>query len=193
MNEQNWESRIIDLILKARSRRRKYAHFFEWPDKAIKEKGIVCDLLEAMTAKGENHGITGIRSKQPDPPDCVGIGKNGESIAFEVTELVDEETILRNQSSDTDWKDWSGEDLLGKVQAIVKEKDAKIYNGEPYSKIILVIHTDEPLLRLTDCVFFLRNQSVGQCKQITDCYLLMSYSPSLKAYPYFKLGFARLE
>src|ERR1017187_6508092 len=130
MNEQNW-SRILDLIMKARSKRRKYRSFFEWPDKAIKEKGIVCDLLEAMTANGEDPGIARIRASQSDPPDCTGVAKDGKLIAFEVTELVDEETIVRHEYGHDDWKEWSEEELLEKIQKIIKGKDAKNYHGGP--------------------------------------------------------------
>ncbi len=188
MNEQNW----IDLIVEARSKRRKYAAFNEWPDKAIKEKSIVSDLLEAMTAQGDRHGIIQIRSNEPDPPDCVGICEDGKQIAFEVTELVDEDTILRHQYGETDWKEWNENELLSKIQEIIRDKDRKVYHGGPYSKIILLIHSDEPILRLSDILSFLGDQTVSQCKQITDCYLLLTYNPGLKAYPYFKLKIARL-
>jgi hypothetical protein len=192
MNEQDWESRMVDLIFKARSRRRKYASFNEWPDKSIKEKSIVLDLLEAMTTQDEDHGITRICAFQPDPPDCTGIDSDGKLVAFEVSELVDQDTILRNEYGHDDWKEWSEEELLEKIREVVKKKDAKKFHGGPYSKIILVIHTDEPLLRLTDCVSALAGQIVGQCRQITDCYLLMSYSPGLKSYPYFRLAVSML-
>jgi len=34
--------------------RRKYAAFFEWPDKAVKECDVVCELLSSMHAFRNN-------------------------------------------------------------------------------------------------------------------------------------------
>ena len=33
--------------------RRKYAAFFDWPDKAVKECDVVCELLRSMHARDD--------------------------------------------------------------------------------------------------------------------------------------------
>jgi hypothetical protein len=183
----NFDSDILPRILEAQKKQKGYATFFDWPNKATKEKGIVRDLLEAIEAKGAQHSFVKLRSNPTDPPDCVGVMESGELVGFEVTELVDLETVKMNRRGRRVKKEWTSIELLTKLKEIVGKKDSKNYYGGPYSKIILVIHTDEPLVRAMDCDSILRGQIAGRCKQITDCYLLLSYNPGLKSYPYFKL------
>jgi hypothetical protein len=188
----NFDSDILPKMLDARKKRKGYASFFDWPDKPIKERGTVRDLLEAMEANGEQPDIVKLKSAQFDPPDCVGQKKNGELVGFEVTELVDQRTVEMNRKVRQDWKEWSPVELLAKLGEIILEKDSKTFHGGPYSKIILVIFTDEPLVRSADCDSILRGQILGKCRNITDCYLLLSYQPGLKFYPYFKLEVSQL-
>ena len=188
----NPTAEIVPKIVEALKKQKGYASFFDWPNKATKEKGIVRDLLKAMEAKGEYHGVVKLKSNKPDPPDCVGVVENGELVGFEVTELVDQETVRKNRQGKRTRKKWTPNELLAKLREIVREKDSKKYHGGSYSKIILVIHTDEPFVRSADCDSILRGQLVGQCRQITDGYLLLSYKPRRKSYPYFKLELGRL-
>jgi hypothetical protein len=187
----DFDSDILPKIVEARQKRKGYASFFDWPNKATKEKGVVCDLLEAIDANEGSHGILKIRSNPFDPPDCIGT-TDGGFIGFEVTELVDLETIKMNRRGLRVRKKWTSGELLSKLREIVKAKDAKIYRGGPFSKIILVIFTDEPFVRSADCDSILHGQILGQCRNITDCYLLLSYQPGLKFYPYFKVEVSRL-
>ncbi len=189
--DQAWESEIIDAIRDARTKRKGYASFFDWPDKPVKEHGVVCDLLESIEAEGGHHGILKLRSHQPDPPDCVGTAASGERIAFEVTELVDQDTIKRNRRGENVWKEWTQDELLLKIEGIVRRKDSKTLHGGPYSKVVLVIHTDEPLLRQMPLGEILRDQKLFPCQKITDAYLLLSYQPGRESYPFFRLEAVR--
>ena len=190
--ELNFESNILPKILEERQKRKGYASFFDWSDKAIKEKGVVRDLLEAIEANEGHNAIVTIRSNRSDPPDCVGTTIHGECIGFEITELVDLETVKMNRRGFRCRKEWTPNGLLAKIREIVRKKDAKNYHGGPYSKIVLVIFTDEPLVRSADCASILRNQVLGRCRNITDCYLLLSYQPGLKSYPYFRVEISRI-
>src|SRR5258708_1850155 len=152
---QALDSRILASALSALGKRKGYASFWDSPDKGTKERGIVCDLLASIEGKGGRHGIVSIRKNRRDPPDCVGTGENNEIVAFEVTELVDEETIRRNKKGQRSnqrkclcaFKEWTADALIEKIRNILKAKDEKRFHGGPYSRIVLIIHTDEPLLR----------------------------------------------
>jgi hypothetical protein len=187
----NCDIDILPLILNARKKRKGYATFFDWPNKATKEKGVVRALLDAMDAKGESHGIAHLKTSPVDPPDCIGVLTNGELVGFEVTELVDQKTVEMNPRGRGAWKEWPSSELIEKLKQIARKKDSKHFQGGPYSKIVLVIHTDEPMVRSADCDSILRGQVFGRCRQITEVYLLLSYAPGLKAYPYFRLEVAK--
>jgi len=189
----DFDADVMPKIVAALNKQKGYASFFDWPNKATKEKGIVCDLLEAMEAKGEQHGIVKVKSDQIDPPDCVGQTKDGELVGFEVTELVDQKTVEMNRRGVHVFKEWPPDELIAKLKVLVRDKDAKAYHGGPYSKIVLIIFTDEPLVRSADCESILHGQSVGHCKQISEAFLLLSYRPGLEAYPYVKLELGQAD
>ena len=186
--EDQWLSDILQAIHRARRRSKGYASFFDWPDKPIKELGIVRDLLDSIETDGGNHGIVKVHHHRPDPPDCVGTSANGERTAFEVTEFVDEKAIVRNKRGENVLKEWGKRELTLKINSIVKNKDSKAYHGGPYSKLALVIHTDEPLLSDIGCNEILREQKFGPCQRITDIWLLFSYVPGRQSYPYLRLS-----
>ena len=181
------ENQIFKKMMNARQKSKGYASFWDWPEKPTKERGIVCDLLEAIEADGGQHGIVEVRPYKSDPPDCIGLTNDGQLVAFEVTELVDRETIARNKHGQCVWQEWSSSELTATIRQIVKKKDSKHFHGGPYSKMFLVIHTDEPLLRHADCEVILRGQNFGPCKQITDVYLLFSFVPGRESYPFLRL------
>ena len=171
--DPDWENRIFKKVLDAHKKRKGYRSYWFWPDNRIKERGVVCDLLEAMEVAGEQHDIINVRSCMTDPPDCVGITERDKSIAFEATELVD--TLWK--ASGFPWKEWSPTELITKLRAIISKKDAKIFHDGPYSKKILVIHTNEPLLRHSDCRKYLHGQNFGPSRQISEVYLLFPPDP----------------
>lgn len=178
-----WQTRIFKRILEAHKKRKGYRSYWFWPDNRIKERGVVCDFLEAREVAGEDHDIIKVRSCVSDPPDCVGIKANGESVAFEATELVD----ATWKEAGYPWKEWSSAELTARLQAIISEKDAKNFHGGPYSKKILVIHTDEPLLCHSHCSDIVRGQHFGPCRQINEVYLLFSPDPARSVCPYRRL------
>lgn len=109
-----------------------------------------------------------------DPPDCIGTTASGEHVAFEVTEFVDQETVKLNKAGKHAFKQWLPDELITKLQEKITAKDSKEFHGGPYSKVMLVIHTDEPLLSHVDCEKILRGKKFGPCKKIDDAYLIFS-------------------
>src|SRR3989442_8471353 len=86
---------FTEVLLDAAAKGKGYASFFDWPNKPVKERGIVCDLLESIRAENGAHGIAKLWSNpnRYQTPDIIARGMNGEAIAFEVTELVDQATV----------------------------------------------------------------------------------------------------
>lgn len=182
--------------------RRGYATHFEWPDKPLKELGIVKEWLRSMESRGEA-AYSNPTPFSDDPPDCVVFDRVGRKVAVEVTELVSRKAIEKNLKIERDpkktWKDsiyrdWKPNDVIAEINRIIQEKDGKTFNGGPYAKKILVIHTDEfRLLIDREEVYerYLPSQSFGPVQHIDEAYLLFSYEPDV-GYPYIQLPLNRL-
>lgn len=164
---------IIALALKDR---RTYASFFEWPNKQIKELGIVQDFVEELS----RHGLVwrDARVYQPDPPDCVCFDENGNIIALEVVELVSREAIERNHRGEDVLCIWTPQDIKRGIDSILSGKDRKAFNGGPYAEIAVVIHTDEPLMILEEARTALEGCTFGPFDKVTKAFLMFSYMPS---------------
>ena len=169
-----------------------YAPYWDYPDRPIKECGIVCDLLEAIENQSGPQEIRKVRPNKPDPPDCIGITAIGERVAIEVTELVDQETVELNKLGKHVFKQWLPDELTTKLQEKITAKDSKEFHGGPYSKVVLVIHTDEPLLSRADCEKILCGKKFGPCKKINDAYLIFSDVLCREFYPFIKLEIMEL-
>lgn len=172
---------------------RKYASFFEWPDKQIKERGVVQSLLESL----ETNGLLPFTGLRPGPspnqaPDCIAEDKIGETVAIEVTEFVSSKAIKMNQRGKDVYRDWMPDEVIDEVQKIITKKDRVRYFGGPYAKIVLVIHTDEITLDHETYTSVL-SKAAFEARKIEEVYFLFSYRPQVKAYPYVKLKVASNE
>jgi hypothetical protein len=175
-------------------RKRKWNAFWTWPDKPIGEHGVASEILHAAGCHVEKLNP---RNPNEDPPDCEGI-VDGIWSGVEVTELVHQKTLERSLKA-TKQRDagreperpeayfvWDRVDLLAALQRLLDDKDRPKLKGGPYSRYILVIHTDE---------FFLDRDNVGRFLQgaafranfITDAFLGLSYHPASNGYPVFRL------
>ena len=168
--------------------RRKYATHFEWPDKQIKELGVVKDWLRSMESKGEAE-YSNPSSVPNDPPDCVVQDREGREVAVEVVEFVSKEAIEENQGKareDQVYRDWRPNEVIKEINCIIQKKDGKTFHGGPYAKKILVIFTDEDTLVISRFEYAksLPKQSFGPVKQIDEAYFL--FSPVGRAYPYYQ-------
>lgn len=129
-------------------KRRKYASHFEWHDKEIKERGIVQKLFESMEAQEGNRPYVNLRSAKPPHPDCLVEDGGGNTVGFEVTELVSQKAIERNikakDDSDTVYRHWTPKEVIEKLEKILRKKDAKVYQN--CAVVTLVVYTDEPVI-----------------------------------------------
>jgi hypothetical protein len=169
--------------------RRKYASFWDWPDKKIKEWDVVEELLKSMHATGNCRYKTPVESVDNDPPDCVIRDSDGVLIGVEVTEFVDQDAVAMNERDANVYREWTDEAVQEKIAQVLADKDAKVESRRGlYGKVILVIHTDEiatlqsfELFPILDASHFPRPQNID------EAYLICSYEPGV-GYPYVRLN-----
>jgi hypothetical protein len=170
-------------------RQRKYASYWDWPDKDVKEIGVVRDLLEAMCKRGDE------RYGQPNGvddqwPDCIVKDASDRNIAVEVTELVDEEAVRICQKGERVYRRWRDEEVIDKLTAIMARKDKKANHGGLYAKVMLVIYTNEFELTSPRLMPILENRVFPGLTNIEEVYVICSYEPGPKTYPYTQLRFS---
>ena len=180
-----WLQGLIDII----KRQRKHASYFEWPQKDTKELGVVKSLIESLEKAG-CYPYFKPNSTKKDPPDCIAQDNTGNVVGIEVTELVDLKTVRDAQQNKAYPKYWDRQEVLDRVQWIISEKDQKNFYGGPYSKIILVIFTDEPFIDPDEVIPYLQQHEFAETNQIGEIYLLFSYDPRYHTCPYLKLKLA---
>jgi hypothetical protein len=170
-------------------RQRRYASFFECSDKERKELGLVELLFKSMQKKGKCP-YSNPKNFKPGPPDCTAEDEQGNLIGIEVTELVDKESVERNENGEAVYRLWDVADLIEKIESIIKKKDAKLFNGRHYKKTILLIFTDEKNIVPFDYIPFLQKMEFSKKAQIDEAYFLFSYQP-WEGFPFVKLNLKR--
>src|SRR4030042_5279333 len=99
-------SDFVDELISKMSRLRKHASFLLWPNKHVVERGGVQELLNSMRRYGDLR-YRNARSVADDWPDCEVDDEHGNTVGVEVTELVDEEAVLRGQRNEMDFSRWT--------------------------------------------------------------------------------------
>ena len=175
--------------------RRGYAAFFEFPDKAIKEKIVAEQLIEQLEQEaGSPIKKLVERSEGQDPPDLEVHFGGGKIYALEVTEIVDQkkiEEIRRRSSPESDFRVYTKRDFEESIRSRLQQKDSKILKGGPYDKYIVVLHTDEFSLDREQVANFTARMHSIPVKQIDAAYVLLSYNPAVGSYPVFRLWLNR--
>jgi hypothetical protein len=177
-----WLQELKDIIKK----QRKHSGFFEWPHKGTKELGVVKCLLESLEKAG-CCPYSNPHSAKKDPPDCIAQDKSGNIVGIEVSELVDLETVRDAQKNKSYPKYWNKKEVLDQIQSIISKKDQKKFQGGPYSRIVLLIFTDETFLERDDAISYLQRHKFVKTNQIDEIYLLFSYGARYRTYPFVKL------
>lgn len=188
---------ILKLMRAAQAQRRGYADFFHWPlDRDLEERGLVQSLSEALESRGELffHSVRS-RGRPNDPPDCEALDGNGERIGIEVTELVDEAAIVAFRAGAIyEWAEWGAdrfvrsmaERLIAKAGRYAKLKDSPYPGG-----YVVVLHTDEPNLNHEQVNRWLRDAPPFDAPNVSRAFLLLSYEPRVRGYPYFEIQLRR--
>ncbi|WP_310384306.1 hypothetical protein [Roseateles sp.] len=166
---------------------RRYASFFEWPDKARKELGVVEELVKALN-RDQFAGYGAPESFSPDPPDCICTNPLGEKVAFEVVEVVCEVAARMNAQGNDVFRNWVRGELTEHVSGLLAQKDSKTFHGGPYASVVVCLFTDEPLLTIDRLELELAGKLFGPYEQVDRAYLVVSYDPSTKTYPVVELN-----
>ncbi len=166
---------------------RKYAHHFEWPDKQIKEKGVVECLIDEMKKKGEVQWTDLRVGPHPNhAPDCIATNYSGKAVAIEVTEFVSGKAIEMTKAGKNVYRNWKPEEIINRIQKQISRKDSVSYVGGPYEAHVLVIHTDEIALH-HEAYLSVLGQASFTASTLDEVYFLFSYRPEVKGYPYVRL------
>lgn len=196
LNERLMSDDETDELLRLSQRQRVYAPLREGGAKEHKELGVVRDWLEALSREGE-HRYTALRMAERDPPDCLLQNKDGDAVGVEVAEFVSQAAVEINERArpgpgqrpkieDMVYAQWDKASFIDGLAALITTKDDKVFIGGPYSELILLVHTDEPLLVTEECHRWLTEHRFDRCSQLTDVYFVHSYQPTL-GYPVSKL------
>lgn len=165
---------------------KRYASFFEWPDKARKELGVVEELVKALN-RDKSFVLGAPESFSPDPPDCICTNSAGGKVAFEVVEVVCQDAARLNAQGVDVFRNWAPGELTTHVARLLAEKDSKTFHGGPFASIAVCMFTDEPLLTIDRLEIELASKLFGPYKQLDRAYLVVSYDPTSKTYPVIEL------
>ena len=91
-----------------------------------------------------------------------------------------------------DWAEWDQDKYLSGVSKAVLAKDKRFSHlkGAPYEGgYVVVIHTDEPILRFEKVTEFLSGHQFARPAHISRVFLLLSYDAARQRCPYVELHF----
>jgi hypothetical protein len=177
-----------ELVAAAAAKQRPYAGFFAWNDKTIAEHGVAKEFL--LVAKDEvaiDPDTLRSRDLGMDPPDCEATTFVGDRIGIEITEVVDETAIQQSRTDPYVYAVYTKESFLARIQSILLRKDARVLLDPPYDEYWVLLHTDELMLTRETLAGWLDGFMPPQLSQTDRAYLLISYDPSIRACPYFRL------
>jgi|GEM_PF-2623774 len=160
---------------------RKYANFFEAPNKTLKEVTVSKEWLRTY---GAAHGYNeeSLVAVDDQWPDCEVNMSTGELCGVEVTELVDSECIKLNEKNNNVYRLWSYEDIIDGIEKRLREKNTRSHGGK-YQKLIVLIHTDEFEIDYDTFNKIIKEHKFSGLKNIDEAYLVYSYDPRYKNYP----------
>lgn len=187
------EREIAALMRAAREKSRGYADFFGWAiDRDYEEWGATIALCESLERNGELFfSDLKLRGRGNDPPDCEAVDVNGKRVAIEATELVDGRAIQAYKRGDVyEWADWSKDGLISSLAERIAEKGkryGKLKDGPYDGGYVILIYTDEPMLPIETVKKFLDGHTFPRPDGVTRAFLLVSYDPRTKSYPYVDL------
>lgn len=189
------EKRIVTQIKQAIAKSRGYADHFGWPpDHDLEEYGVVKAFCESLEKEGnpflDCNSIL-IRARGNDPPDCEAKDLDGNIVGVEVTELVDPNAIIAFKKDQVyEWAEWDKAKLVDAINTRLDAKNTpERIKGGSYDSYILIIHTDEPVLRVDYAKNLLKKHRFARRNLIDRAFLLISYDPRYQTDPCIELEF----
>ena len=152
LNEPGWVKKRIQRIADDIEQERPNASLREGPKdtpekRFIIEQSTVQELLCSMDSRGDAKYFGPILPPPSgDPPDCVVFDRDREPVAVEVTEFVSRKAIEENLKIKRDpqktwhdrvYRDWRPNEVVTKINDIIRNKDGKTFKGGLYAKTIL--------------------------------------------------------
>jgi hypothetical protein len=171
MEHVDWNEVLAMMELRAKVRR-GYAPEFEWHEQGQEERFVMRDFLTALKAKSELD-FSNVRPFKPDPPDFIADATDGKTTAIELCEFVSEEAIRRTAKGENVMASWTDEQFFHAIERIIRGKDGKTFSGGPYSRIILIVPTDEPTITSEVVKRVFAARQFDKPRNITDAYLMM--------------------
>lgn len=174
---------------------RGYADHFGWAtDRDLEEWSVARLLIEALDKDGLP-SLTNLkrRGRPNDPPDCEALDFNGQRVAIEVTELVDADAIRKFKASRIhDPAEWTKDKFLHALTKLITSKEARFPNlkGQPYGGgYHVVIFTAESNISMTSVEEWLSGHCFHKNTPDMRVFIILSYKPEVKKYPYWELNF----
>lgn len=156
---------------------RRYANFWEFPDEAARDKGIVDSLLYSLGPSFPPVALGSLRSRgRDDPPDCDATLIDGSRVAFELTDLVDEKGVRDANSKKAgppfvEFDEARAQALIAQ-RITAKRRDVSALKGGPYARRVLVLHTAEAMLGPDLCDRAIAAHPVPNVPPWTDVFIL---------------------
>jgi hypothetical protein len=177
---------LLQTIQNLRSLKRQHASFYDWPEKQIKESGIIDEFLDPNNHKGI-HDYVSFSIPDNDPPDAIIYKNDDEEALLEITELVNQQAIESQINNDSTylsesqkWLDRSYfEKQLNEIIQIKNQKCTALFNQT--NNVQLLLHTDEVWLE----AYYKKHFEAGvtiQPHSFTNIWLMLSYSSNTKSH-----------
>ena len=172
---------------KKTKRKRTYASYWEFPNEAARDKGIVCDLVDSLGSDFFKLKDRSLKARgHDDPPDCEARDLADNKVAFELTELVDPKAVMENtQGKGPHYREYSPTEFLAALDARItaKARELAAFKGGPYSRYVLVLHTDEPMLNADFCREALTARPDKYVSPWTDIFMIFPPPPDFSGRP----------
>lgn len=177
---------LSSYLKKKNSRLRTANSYWYWPDKPVAERGAATKILAEAGFVVERLVSCADGNL---PPDCAAT-VDGVHAGIEVTELVHEKALAKSiNNSRSWWFVWDQRTFAERIQRIIDDKDRDVprWQGGPYSRRVLVVHTDETYLDHERVNGFLRGQRFSTTF-FSEVVLGLPYDPFTQSHPTYRLS-----
>lgn len=190
-NVDEISSSIVESLRRNDRLRRKHASFWNFHKKSSKELGLFSEIFKNFESDYGSK-VIGWGLCEKDPPDVFADLVDGRKIGVEITELVNEAAIdaqIKNLILyPKELLSFGYDRACEEIRRIVEEKEEKLSLVLPsYDELVLLIHTDEFLLKPEQFQPTVATQSFKAGRVFQTVYLLFSYEPDKGKCPLIKL------
>lgn len=183
---------VGEFMAMARANMRGHADYFTWKsDRTLEEWSVVRIFRDSLDRDGRGffHSFTH-RGCGKDPPDCEALSNAGERIAIELTEFVDQDSIRAAKAREPlESEPLTRTEVYRRLSDLIARKDnPHKVKGGPYQIYIVLVYSDDPLIRDYDIIEYVRNCEFPATRLINRAFLMLSYNPWEKCHPCIELN-----